>query len=432
MNKHEPEFSKHQTSNPKTARPIPSRRNQLLSLRHDVRIVRDCFILLTVFACIAVGVLGATILAPMAIAIVLTLVLAPVAHSFERWGLPAGFAAVLTVVSVSGIAGVGATVLAPSFTDWMHDAPQMVQTVERKLRPLKQSLMAVENVSKRITAAASTTTTRTVNSNVVMSNDSAADGFLFSALRTAPDILAKVLFVIILMIFLLAYRRYYAEQFIMMPRTLRNRLRVARIVRDVRNRVSTYLFTLASINIGLALVTAVCFWLAGIANPILWGIAFGILNFIPVLGPTVIVISAALMGFATGKTITDSIAPPLILLALDTVEANLVQPWLLSRRIIIGPIAIFLTVTGLVLMWGPAASITAVPMLILLHTVSQHVPSLRPIAVLLATEKVRHSGRDQREHKRTHHVWRRVGRKRHPDVESDLETAVPFGDKAIP
>jgi predicted PurR-regulated permease PerM len=402
-----------------------------LSLRRDVRILRDCLITITLLACITAGVMGATILAPMAIAVVLTLVLAPVAHRMESWGVPAGFAAVLTVVGVSAIAGMGATTLAPSFTAWVHEAPQMVQTVERKLRPLKQSLLAVENVSKRITAAATVTPVRTVTPSVVMSGDGTTDGIVFSALRTAPDILAKIVFVIILTIFLLAYRRYYSEQLIMMPRTLRNRLRMARIVRDVRNRVSTYLFTLALINIGLALVTATCFWLAGIANAILWGIAFGILNFIPVLGPTTIVIAAAIMGFATGKTITDSIAPPLILLALDTVEANLVQPWLLSRRIIIGPIAIFLTVAALVLMWGPAASITAVPMLILLHTVAQHVPSLRPIAVLLATEKVRHAARDHREHKRTHHVWR-IRKRRQSDLEAAVETAVPFGEKSLP
>jgi len=48
-------------------------------------------------------------------------------------------------------------------------------------------------------------------------------------------------------------------------------------------------------------------------------------------------------------------------LALNTVEANLVQPWLLSRRIIISPVAIFLTIVALVWMWGPAAAITAVP-----------------------------------------------------------------------
>jgi predicted PurR-regulated permease PerM len=85
------------------------------------------------------------------------------------------------------------------------------------------------------------------------------------------------------------------------------------------------------------------------------------------------------------------LAPPLILLALDTVEANFVQPWVLSRRIVISPIAILLTIVTLVWMWGAAAAITAVPALILVHTIAMHVPALRPIGFLLATENGRHA-----------------------------------------
>jgi predicted PurR-regulated permease PerM len=82
----------------------------------------------------------------------------------------------------------------------------------------------------------------------------------------------------------------------------------------------------------------------------------------------------------------DALLPPAILLGLNTIEANLVQPWLLSRRIVISPVAIFVMVAALVWMWGVAAAITAVPALILFHTIAQHVPPLRPLARVLATE----------------------------------------------
>jgi predicted PurR-regulated permease PerM len=79
--------------------------------------------------------------------------------------------------------------------------------------------------------------------------------------------------------------------------------------------------------------------------------------------------------------------PPVLLLAIDTVEAYLVQPWLLSRRIIVSPVAIFVVVATLVWMWGAYAAITAIPALILLHTVAMHVPSMQAFATLLATEQ---------------------------------------------
>ena len=210
-------------------------------------------------------------------------------------------------------------------------------------------------------------------------------------MQTAPWFLAKCVYVSMLTIFLLAWRQRYAELLILLP-LIRNRLRMSRICRDVKSRVSGYLFTLSLINMGLAAVTALCFWAAGIPDPVLWGIAFGGLNFIPIIGPTIIIVTAAIVGFATGTTVTDALLPPAILLAINVVEANLVQPWLVSRRIVVSPVAIFIMVVGLVWMWGAAAAITAVPLLILFHTIAQHVPSLRQVAVLLATEDLRHNG----------------------------------------
>ncbi|NQT13554.1 MAG: AI-2E family transporter, partial [Planctomycetes bacterium] len=80
-----------------------------------------------------------------------------------------------------------------------------------------------------------------------------------------------------------------------------------------------------------------------------------------------------------------ALLPTLILVVLNTIEANLVQPWVLSRRIVVSPIAIFVTVALLLWMWGPVAAITAVPLLIFFHTIAMHVPSLRPVGLLLAT-----------------------------------------------
>jgi predicted PurR-regulated permease PerM len=217
-------------------------------------------------------------------------------------------------------------------------------------------------------------------------------GLVASVAETAPDIIAKIVYVTVLTIFLLAYRRQYTSQLIMLPRRFEHRLRMARIARDVRNRVAGYLFTLSMINIGLAFVTTVSFALLGIHNPVLWGILFGFFNFVPVIGPTTIIIAAALVGLATAPTLLAALIPPATLLVLNTIEANLVQPLLLARRLVISPIAIFITVATLVWMWGPPSAIVAIPTLILIHAVMLHVPSMRHFAMMLATVDGNRSG----------------------------------------
>jgi predicted PurR-regulated permease PerM len=350
-------------------------------LRRDVRIIRGCAIAILAIALLAASVGAGELLAPTAIAGTLALVLAPVSRALERLGIGCGIAAVLTVVATVACLTASAAALAPDFSNWLNDAPKVVQSIERKLQPLARRLAPLERATghsgRGVTAAPAQPVTAVA----------LPDGIIVAAARTAPGVIEKIIYVTVLTIFLLACHRRYTKQLILLPRSLENRIRIARICRDIRSRVSGYLFTLSLINIGLVAVTTVCFSLAGIANPLLWGIAFGLLNYVPVLGPTSAIVFAALVGFASADTITGALAPPLILLALNTVEANLVQPWLLSRRIVISPVAIFLTVVALVWMWGPIAAITAVPILIFFHTVAIHVPALRPVGMLMASEE---------------------------------------------
>lgn len=348
----------------------------------DLRTIRICIITLTTIAVLTIGVAAADLLAPTAVAVVLALVLAPLNRGLEKIGIPSGVASILIVVSSVSLLIYGIVMFAPSVSNLVNEGPSIVQSVEKKLQPLRKQLSAVESASAQISAA-----TSSVPKNApVVSIAGGANDVLFSVASTAPAVAAKFVYVTVLTIFLLALRRHYTSQLILLPRTVGNRVRMARICRDVKSRVSGYLFTLAMINVGLAVATTICFRIAGIPQPLFWGVAYGVLNFVPIIGPTTIITASGLVGLAFAPTIWGAILPPAILLAIDTVEAYFVQPWLLSRRLVVSPVAIFVMIAILVWMWGPFAAITAVPILILIHTVSMHVPSMRPFAMLLATE----------------------------------------------
>jgi predicted PurR-regulated permease PerM len=350
------------------------------ALRRDLRTIKICAVGLLVIAALTGGVAAGALLAPTAIAIILALVLAPAASALERLYIRPGLAALIMVAAVFSVVIVGTAAFAPSVSTWAKRAPALIQSVEHKLRPIKKQIAAMESASRQITGVSG-------NSRAAPAPESvSADGVVYAIASTAPGVLASILYVAVLTIFLLAYRTRYTEQLILLPRTFAGRVRMARICRDVRHRVSGYLFTLAAINVGLAVATAICFTIAGIPEPLLWGVAYGILNFIPIIGPTAIIVTAAAVGFVTSNTIAAAILPPAILLGLDVVEAYFVTPWLLSRRLVISPIAIFVMVATLVWMWGPPAAVTAVPILILIHTVMMHVPASRAFARLLATE----------------------------------------------
>jgi predicted PurR-regulated permease PerM len=356
-------------------------------MARDLRIIRTCIIGLTTIAVLTIGVAAADLLAPTAVALVLALILAPLSRALEKIGVPSGVASIVVVVTTISALAYGIVMFAPAVSNLIKEGPSIVQSVEKKLQPLRKQLSAFESASEQISQVTSPSPKNAPVVNVVDGNND----MLFSVATTAPAVAAKLVYVTVLTIFLLAMRRHYTNLLILLPRRQHNRVRRARICRDLKSRVSGYLFTLAMINVGLAVATTICFRLAGIPQALFWGVAYGVLNFIPIIGPTTIIGASALVGLAFAPTVWGAILPPLILLALDTVEAYFVQPWLLSRRLVVSPVAIFVMVATLVWMWGAYAAITAVPILILIHTVSIHVPSMKPFAMLLATEH--HSGR---------------------------------------
>ncbi|HSM94672.1 MAG TPA: AI-2E family transporter [Rhizomicrobium sp.] len=349
------------------------------SMRRDLQVMRICLILLTIVAMLTIGVAAADLLAPTAVSIVLALVLAPASAGLERLRVPAGAAALVVVVATVSVLVFAGLKFAPSVADVIKRGPAIMQSVQTRLTPIRKQIAAVETASQQISRGATPGGGKIVP---VVENG----GVLYSLASTAPGVLAKIVYVTVLTIFLLSTRRYYTAKLILLPRTMAGRLRMARICRDVKSRVSGYLFTLALINVGLTAVTTIAFGLLDIPHGLLWGVAYGLLNFVPIIGPTTIIVSAAIYGLINGHTIFQMLLPAVLLLSIDTVEAYLVQPWLLSRRIVVSPVAIFVVVATLVWMWGAYAAITAVPALILLHTVAMHVPSMRPFGMLLATE----------------------------------------------
>lgn len=345
----------------------------------DLKAIRICLIIIAVVTCCAVLWAARAILVPTAIAVVLALALTPIVAGLERLRIPTIVAALMVVmIAAAAIAGA-ATALVPSALDWIKRAPEISRTIEQKIKPMKAWLVTYKEASSQLNKIA----------DVAAPSDpppapSAPEEE--GSLWTAPTVLAQTSYAIVLALFLIVVRKVYRKRFILLSSDRGDRLRVARILNESMDQVSEYLFTMMCISIGLAVVTATCFAIVGIENALLWGVLFGAASFIPYVGPTVAILACGLFEFATQDTIAQAAVAPLILMAINTIESNFVTPLLVSRRTAVSAIAIFLTIALFLWLWGPAASIVAVPLLILFSAIAKNVPSLQPFAVLLQAE----------------------------------------------
>lgn len=343
----------------------------------DLTSIRRALTIMAVATCAAVLWVAQAILVPTAIAVVLALILAPIVVTLEKWRIPTPVAAFM-VITVAALAIAGtATALTPSVLDWIRRAPEISQTIQRKMQPIKAWLASYKAASNQLEEIASVGGASNAPKVVAAPSE---------GMWAAPAVLAQTSYVIVLALFLIVVRKVYRKRFILLASDRDDRLRMARILNQSLDQVSEYLFTMMCVSLGLAVVTAACFALAGIENPVLWGVVFGAASFIPYIGPVAAILACGLVQFATQDTLAAAAVAPLILLAINQVESNLVTPLLVSRRTAVSAIAIFLTIAAFVWLWGPAASIVAVPLLILFSAIAKNVPALHPYAVLLQAE----------------------------------------------
>jgi predicted PurR-regulated permease PerM len=117
---------------------------------------------------------------------------------------------------------------------------------------------------------------------------------------------------------------------------------------------------------------------------VLWGIAAGLLNCIPYLGPAIVAAGlflSALLQF--GDLATASLISG-VSLVITTIEGSLLTPILFGHSVALNPVAVFLSFMFWGWVWGIPGMFLALPLLTIVKTIAESVDDLAPLAELLA------------------------------------------------
>lgn len=350
--------------------------------------IRRPLIVLAVCAVGVVAYLARDFLIPTAAAIVLALILTPVAKKFERLRLPPTVAAGASVSLLALVVGGLLVISAPALSSWAEQAPYLTRTLERKLEGLRKSLAFVKQLTDRVEQATQAQQPQTSAKEEPPAQVVVRDKSLISELMsTTPAVLLQIGYAAVLSFMILAHRNDHKRQILRVPINFTTRVRIARVMRDINDRVGTYLFALVVIYSLVAVISTIVLALLGFPNPILWGVLVGLASFVPFIGPPVAIGLVAFVALLTYDDWTHMLAAPAILAAIHFVESQLITPTFVSRRCALNTVAVFAGVAFLGWMWGAVGAIVAVPLLILISTVAAHLPSLRWLEVLLSEDR---------------------------------------------
>ncbi len=366
-------------------------------------------------AVIAALYFGSEILVPIALAILLSFVLAPMVRQLHRLGLgrvaPVFITVVFAFVLIASLGGLIAT----QMRDLATDLPRYEATVARKIQTIKamstgaSGLQRIEDVFVRLGKAVDRTPQREADGKAGESapgprsqgNDGVAaqpplpveivkaSPTPFDTLsRLAAPLLHPLATAGIVLVFVI---------FILLQRSdLRNRAirlfgatdlqRTTAAIDDGAKRLSRYLLVQCVINASAGLLLGVALWIIGVPSPVLIGIVFACARFVPYVG--------AVLGAVLPVTLAAAVDPGWsmvawtvgVVLGSEALIGQGIEPVAFGHNTGLSPIAVVIAATFWTVLWGPVGLFLSTPLTVCLVVLGRHVEQLAFLDVLLGDQ----------------------------------------------
>lgn len=326
-------------------------------------------------------VLAETLIVPVLLAVLLSLLLAPAVRKLCRWYVPRVVASFLVLGAVLAGMVFALMMLAGPAQEFLGKAPQGLQRIERTVSEWRKP---IEEVSRRASQSLDRITQLAEGPKQTAPTPvQSSPGVLSRVLATMPVAVAGLVIIVFLTFLLLLYGDAILHKVASLMPRFQDRRRLVQMTRHTQHQLSSYVLSITLINIGLGLVVAGVLALMGLDTPWLWGGMAAILNFAPYIGAAIGALLLTLAGFAQFSDPGYAIMIPLAFILIQIIEGQLITPLILGRRLALDPVIVFLSLMLLGWLWGVVGLLMAVPLLTCLRICAEQVRGWHPLAKLL-------------------------------------------------
>ncbi|MFM6831455.1 MAG: AI-2E family transporter [Novosphingobium sp.] len=309
--------------------------------------------------------IGSVVFLPPVTAMIFTIVLAPLADRLTRLGVPNMMASLIAILALVAVVLVALLlILQPAFV-MVDQVPALARQVARRFAELRGSLSWVADVNRQLARITGHSSTR----EVVVASPSVIEQVAFAT----PSVILEVLLTLLMTFFMIESRIRMKRRILFDRHSFNASVRLARVLRDVQERVGSYILTVALVNLGVGLVVSAGAWAFGLTAPIMWGGLAFVLNFLPYIGPLMLMGLIGLVGLGTAPSVGVGLIPMVAYLGLHAVESNVVTPSILGARFTLNPVAILISISYFSWIWGVLGALLSVPILLTVSALLDHI-----------------------------------------------------------
>jgi predicted PurR-regulated permease PerM len=372
-------------------------------MRAEVAIARSMTVL-AVLGAVAALYFAKAIFLPLALAVLLTFLLAPAVRLLRGWGMPKPPAVVLVVaITFIAILGIGALV-AQQVTQLGQKLPEYQFNIDEKISSLRDvaSGGTLERISNFL---------RDINQEIRKKDENPPQNaqpqlnkeqvkpipvethqpdptpmqVIQRVLQPLVDPLTTAGLVAIFVIFFLLQRQDLRDRLIRLAGS-HDLQRTTEAINDGAYRLSRYFLAQTLLNVLFGIIFATGLTFIGVPNPVLFGILAMLLRFVPYIGAFIAATLPIALAVAVDPGWNMVLMTTALFLVVEPLIGQVIEPLVYGHSTGLTPVAIIMAATFWTWLWGPIGLLLSTPLTVCLGVLGRHIPGLRFLDVMIGDE----------------------------------------------
>ena len=348
---------------------------------------------------------GREIIIPIALAILLSFVLAPVVGLLQRIRVPRGLAVVSVVILAFALIFALGSLLASQLTQLAGDLPRYQSTISEKIQSFRDTTAGrgtlerasgmLKDLSKELDKpkeaasplGAGTSLTPKTSAPLtpvpveVRQPDPGALESLQSLISPLLHPLATTGIIIIFVIFILLQREDLRNRLIRLAGS-HDLQRTTAALDDAAARLSRLFLIQLLLNGTFGVVIGAGLWLIGIPSAILWGILAAVLRFVPYIGAAIAAAFPLALAVAVDPSWSMLLWTLALFLVVEPIVGHVIEPMVYGHSTGLSPVAVVASATFWTALWGPIGLVLATPLTVCLVVLGRHVERLEFLDIM--------------------------------------------------
>jgi predicted PurR-regulated permease PerM len=347
------------------------------------------------------------ILVPIALAVLLSFVLAPLVRILQRLKIPRALAVLGAVGAAFLVAFSLATMVMVEVNQLANDLPRYEVTLGEKIRnlrdavgragPLTKASNLLKDLDRQLNAKdlneapgaksslPADAQRKTPIPVEVHQPDPAASETLMAMLRPLLTPFTTTSIVIIFLIFFLFQREDLRNRFIRLAGS-EDLERTTAALDDAGRRLGRLFLAQLILNATFGAVIGLGLAVIGVPSAPLWGLLAMILRFIPYIGAILAAGLPIALAAAVGSGWSLALWTIALFAVVEPLTGQLVEPLVCGRSAGLSPVAVVIAASFWTWLWGPLGLLLSTPLTLCLVVLARHVDRLQFIEVMLGDQ----------------------------------------------